>query len=877
MKIFLSIVALTAVVYPQSFFSNGIMHVMSSSHQDIGWEDTPAACAAYRDTAVIAPALELLKSNPRYCYSVEATLSLLEYLDKHPEDKDDIEKLIESGRLEWGASYTQPYESMYDGEALIRQMYLGRKLLMDIFPNSNPRVYWNADIPGRAMQMPQILAKSGIDYMLISRHGEGFFRWASPDGSSIVAWSPGHYYNASRKMLQELDGQLVLQDSQTIAETYRRYLAEWTPYYQRHNLPPIFGVLLSRDMLRPLNLDDFFIEWNEKVAPAWQLPKMSYSTLARFLDNVMAKEPDLKEIVGERPNLWLYIHGPTHHRALQAGRDAWRLLVAAEKFATIAALLADNWDDYPQDQFKKAWMDAIYPDHGWGGVNGHITDRIFREKFESARDAGVKMLNNALKIIAQKIKRNSSGIPLVVFNPLSWQRSEPVRCTLNVEGRAYPHLGTDLNYKVVNASGEPRAHQFVSSYSTDPLDEELCLTFIADDIPAIGYKTFYVVPMDSTDKKPPIVAAPENDFYRIELGRGGVKSIFDKQLGIELLRTDKFLGGELFSMQSVGEGAGEWTLIQMPTMEDFEKASDFSPCWNLVQVGPVYNAWEYTQRMNHVTVRQQLILYHAVKRIDFLADLSGWDGSLYREFRLAFPLNMEEYTIAYKVPMGVVEVGVNEIEGAAGKAASYIDFTQSNAEVHPREVQDWFHANNGEWGVTMSSSVAVFDWLDPTSHPVAYPILQPLLLSSRRSCNQKGNWYLQAGDHFFRFSLTSHPNDWRGDFQSSVGAAQPLAVLVDPPRKDAGYLPESYSFFSVDPSNVIISAIKKCEQSNDVILRLYEIEGVASSARVRSFVPTVGFELLNMIEQSLPPLSDGTDLQDMPLEAYSIKTWKIKK
>jgi alpha-mannosidase len=55
-----------------------------------------------------------------------------EYLKRHPEKYNEILKYTKEGRLEWGATYNQPYESMYDGEALIRQTDLGRKLLKKI-------------------------------------------------------------------------------------------------------------------------------------------------------------------------------------------------------------------------------------------------------------------------------------------------------------------------------------------------------------------------------------------------------------------------------------------------------------------------------------------------------------------------------------------------------------------------------------------------------------------------------------------------------------------------------------------------------------------------------------------------------------------------
>ena len=41
-------------------------------------------------------------------------------------------------------------------------------------------------------------------------------------------------------------------------------------------------------------------------------------------------------------------------------------------------------------------MAAIYPDHGWGGKEGQITDRLFRKKYEFARDKGKEMLDAAL-------------------------------------------------------------------------------------------------------------------------------------------------------------------------------------------------------------------------------------------------------------------------------------------------------------------------------------------------------------------------------------------------------------------------------------------------------------------------------------------------
>ena len=120
---------------------------------------------------------------------------LKEFISRHPDKKDEVAKLLQEGKISCGASFVQPYEEMYSGEALVRQFYVGKKWLKKEF-NYNARVYWNVDVPGKLLQMPQILKKSGVGYMVISRFQKGIYNWYSPDGSYVTTYSPGHYSEA---------------------------------------------------------------------------------------------------------------------------------------------------------------------------------------------------------------------------------------------------------------------------------------------------------------------------------------------------------------------------------------------------------------------------------------------------------------------------------------------------------------------------------------------------------------------------------------------------------------------------------------------------------------------------------------------------------
>lgn len=864
-----------------SYFAKGVIHLISSSHQDIAWENDPYWCAQMRDSMLITPALSLMDENPDICYSVEGMLSLLEYLERHPDRLHEIRQRTREGRLEWGATYNQPYESMYTGESLIRQVYLGRKQLKKMLAGCDSHIAYNPDVPGRALQMPQILAKAGIPYLFISRHQEGFYRWESPDGSGVYCYSPGHYMHMCWALLNFDRFNTTVKPVSERIEKIKEELNHWAPYYDKFRLAPHLPVVLSADMLPPVMMDTLIVQWNKEFPQT----TLKYSTMEQFMASIFNANPAVETIKGERPNLWAYIHGPTHHRAMSAGREAWRLLPSAETFSAIACLLKDDISGYPSERLNKAWANAIYPDHGWGGKDGHITDRLFLDKLTAARDTARKILNYSLEEISKKIKFKREGIPLIVFNPLSWVRSDPVICDVPVAGLCDRVNNAHINFTLTDQSGKAIPYQVVeSNEDIHGSGEFLHLLFTAKDVPSLGYKTFYCtqnqVFRDTFAVNETQNHILENRFYRIELGLGGIKQIFDKDLQKNLLNTEKFLGGEVFSLHSEGFGAGEFPQIQQPTMEGFEQLSTYRPAWICPESGPVRTVVETAQKMHNCTVRLRIALYHEIKRIDMECDLLGWNGTKNREFRLAFPLNMKQIKIAYHVPMGVVEVGRSEMQGAAGLSYTQpwgtVSYPVPASEIHPREVQDWFHATDGETGITITSGVAVFDWIDPAPNPAAYPILQPILLASRVSCHQEGNWYLQPGDHHFRFSFFSHKGDWRtAGRQWGSQASRPLIALAAVKSDSNPSLPPQNSFFYLNNYNIEITAIKKCDDEDAIVIRCVEMEGIDGSMDVHSAYAIDRVYRTNIIEEEGQEIPAGKNSFQAKVGHHAIETFNV--
>ncbi len=842
------------------------IHIISSSHQDIAWMNSPEACIEYRDTHCITPALEMMAKNPSYCFVMENMLNLMEYLERHPERRDEIYRFTREGRLEWGATFNQPYESLLSGEQLIRQTYFGRRWLKKNFPGCDARVYFNPDVPARSLQIQQILAKAGIPFMIISRYHKGFYRWASPDGSSVVAYSPGHYTNAS-SILSAGPAEAVraLEDS----------LAEWNAEYTKRRLSPEFPLLHSVDFSQPTDFGFLIKAWNSRrlSAEGSPLSRMAYSSARRFFEALVQPDADFKTVIGERPNLWLYIHGPTHHWAITAQREASVLLPAAEIFSTISALLEGSFKNYPAAELTEAWQAAIYPDHGWGGKEGQITDRLFRKKYDFARDEGRKKLQNALLSIASRVDTKSSrGIPVVVFNGLSWRRSDPVRIFLD---------DITLPWCVRDAAGQKMPSQIIDSPAR-PQAGKAWLEFIASDVPPLGYKTFYLSEAKefSPDPVTPIYPVDhyENEFYRIELAPGGINRIYDKELGRDILRTEKFLGFEIFTMRSIGNGAGEFGRVQQPTMEGFDKLSRCGAKWAFdpLESGPLKAVFRLKQKLDDCTVEEKISVFNTIKRIDCEVSILDWDGTPYREFRLAVPVKALRGNVAYEVPMGVVEVGRSEIPGTGGPAYGNLNYDELCAEIRPREVQNFLSAGGADFGVTLTTSVAVNDYLDPTPNAVDYPILQPVLLASRRSCHGEGNWYLQEGDHHYRFSLTSHRGGWRNGYKKGIQPNSPLFPVVNPGQAAEGPLAEEKSFFSVSAPNVLVSTIKKCENDDSVIVRLFDIEGKDATVNLAAFLPVAGAEFVNLIEEAGRAIPRQDQHLKTEIGHHAIETLKLR-
>lgn len=839
-----------------NYFKTGTVDIISSSHQDIAWMNTPDSCRMERIEKIIEPAMNMMKGNPDFRFGMEQTLNLMELVNHDPSYKNKAINTYQSGQFGWGATFNQPYEGMESSEQLVRQLYLGRKWMKDNFNGKiDALTAFNVDVPGRTPQFPQILHKAGVKNLFISRFKEGFYNWYSPDGSKIFTYSPGNYGWAVM-FYKYFDD-----DAATAMHKLHEVLKNWNEYYASRNIPPHYAVVISNDAAGPSFYQNVLKEWNEIVAASGlKIPALQYATADQFLNSVNVPEAKIDSIAGERPDLWLYIHGPAHYEAIKAKRAAAVHLPAAEMFNTIAGLLDNSFVAYPKKQFDTAWYKSIYPDHGWGGKNGDVTDSIFRSYLEDGDRIALQTLYPALNRIAAKINTRKEN-PFVVFNDLSWGRKALA---------VLPLKDTVAKYTVQDASGAIIPSQIIHTA------DSVSLAFVTNEVPAVGYGTYYLAKASDNVSRKNVAPsnAYENEYYKIEFGNGGIKKLYDKQLKQDLLNTTRFAGGDILDLGYDGLDAGEFTEITPANMKQFDKFSNHTSSWTITAEGPVLITFESRYEINGVDFIQRITVYNQLKKIDFEYEIPDWKGVKGRQLSFALPLNTNTASVTYDVPMGIATVNQTELQSRPGGWAWGGTYWQKPEEVHPRESQNFVTASADKFGLTLSSQLAAFDWIDPTLDAVSYPVLQAIMLTSQKSCHSEGPWYYQKGKHVFRFSISSHQPGWKNGFAFGIGNNHSLYTVPGILDKKTS-LPEQLSFFQSSSPYSLITAIKKADSGDDIILRAVNMDNQSIENTIHVFKDMKWLKKTSLIEDEREMVEIHGKEINIPLNKSAIETLKI--
>lgn len=882
-----------------TYFSDSCVYILSSSHNDIAFLDSPLATILFRNQNIIDQAILRMEEDPSFFHSMECVLYLKDYLILHPAMKERLGKVLANGQFGCGATFTQCYETSLSSEALIRQFYLGKRWLKNVFPEVDLRTVWNVDVPSRAKQSAQVMKQCGVDYLFISRMDAGFFHWYSPDGSRVSGYSTGHYHHNSLNQILNLtydvyekhDSEQAAKEIHGNLEQGRKDLAEYldgvAAFYQKRSIPPFSAFLSIRDYDYPLNLTSYMHTLKEGTS----LPTFAYSSAERFMDQAMQEldqEAHFNHYHGERPNLWVY-HQSTHARAFWYNRNGIRQLEEAERLAASALI---KGIPYPQDEIDCAWAELLYLDHGWGGANGHITDETYlqtsRRGFERAQTIHARIRDTLASLICIP----EDGSYLTLFNPTFQSKTDTVSCVID-----WRQLGS-VFFAVQDSQGTSIPYQIVEE--PEPYHMRILLPAV---VPALGHVRYRIVAGTASlvsnagthVTETESLIHIENQFYTLDISRGGITSLFDKELGKQLLPKESALAlFEIFVLDSCGNGSGEFSEIQQANniygVESrkywlgsgyTESTGKQNISWRIARNeglnqcdGDVATIIKGEARFPHFVLQQEFTVHHQVKKISVKVGIEAWDGTMYKEIRINVPYQSEGSSITYEIPLGILSVGEDEVDSAVGTQfyvndGKTVQYPTPCRKIHPREVQSWIGISHEAHSVFIGCpDTPSFDFDESRG------VVQPILLASRHSCLSTGNPYHQRGSHEYSFTLTSMQGDKTSCIQKNSGSGYPISATASYTCKKREGLPLQASALQVT-GPIEISTIKKAEDTDDLVMRVFEQYGKQSPFSVVLEGGISAYRKTDMLEYGGEFVSEKC-IEDI-VEPYTVQTYIMKR
>jgi hypothetical protein len=340
----------------------------------------------------------------------------------------------------------------------------------------------------------------------------------------------------------------------------------------------------------------------------------------------------------------------------QANRLAENALMGAETFAALAAYLGA---DYPDRALDKAWRQVLFNQHH-DGMAGPLCDRAYldamlgyREALELAAEVG-QNARDALAKAADTTVTPGGSIPLVVFNSLNWERTEPVQAQVIFRR---PVTG----FRLLDEKGEAVPFEVNRSEEEGGKIREAEIEFVAEEVPPVGYATYAVEPCD---EPPPTRsrlpgATIQNEFFRVTADPaqgGGITSLYDKLARRQLIDKSVGPGNELVALEEKpNRSEPAWELYTLgPKVFSREHAANVS-----AEAGPVSARLLVQGEMSErrletsFTRRHEIVLYRGVRRIYFRTALDHYRGE-HHLYVVTFPAKLRGAQPVFETRFGAL-------------------------------------------------------------------------------------------------------------------------------------------------------------------------------------------------------------------------------
>jgi alpha-mannosidase len=821
------------------------IRIVGNSHIDMAWLwPWTETVEVVRNT--FQSVLDLMREYPDFKFTMSSARTYEWMQEKYPALFQQIEQRVKEGRWEIiGGMWVEPDLNMPDGESLVRQILVGKQYFQKNF-GVDVKIGWNPDSFGYNYQLPQIYKKSGMDYFVTQKllwaheftvFPYKLFWWQAPDGSRLLTYFPHDYAGG-------IDAEPLATD-----------LSIW--------MPSIYGKTVPEkpEMMHLYGVGDhgggptrIMLDNAERLrAPDAVYPKLEFSFARDFFSDLEKKLPSMQVPTWNGELYFAYHRGvfTTQAETKRRIRRAEETVLNAEKFASLASLYGRP---YPQDGMELTWKNLLF-DHfhdimpGSGiAVNYLDAKRNLEDVDRAANDVTMGSLGE----IAAHVNTQGEGVPVMIFNPLSWARAEVTEVEAQLPAPA-------RQIAVVDSAGKPAEAQ---TLSIDPETHRVRFLLLSHT-PAFGYATYFVRAATAAPAVQAMLKASadtlENEFIRVKIDRqtGCMTSLFDKRSGTEALASaETDTGGSKTSicgnlLQTFVDKPKQWDAWNIDA--DFEKQHwdlDKADEVKLTESGPLRAVIQIKNHFQNSTFVRDVILYAGVPRVDVKMNAEWHEKHIL--LKVAFPLSAHSDKAAFEIPFGSVE--------------------RPTTRNTPAE-QAQFEVPAQRWA-DISDSTHGFSLLNDCKY--GYDAKGNVLRLSLLRSPEYPDPHADEGHHEFTYALYPHGGGWKDALTIRRGYELNYKLISLPLERHEGALATEHSFVQVQADNVIVTALKKAEDDNGLVLRFYEWAGKEGEVTIQLPPRAESAAETDLMEKPIARLAMQNHQVSVHTKPYEIKTIKVQ-
>lgn len=812
-----------------------IIYCVGHTHIDCAWLWT---LRVTEDKAVrsFSTVLELMKEYPEYVF-MSSQPQLYKYVKKNaPDVYEQIKERVKEGRWEPdGGMFVEADCNIASGEALVRQFVHGQRFFKEEFGVDN-EILWLPDVFGYSAALPQILQKCGIPYFMTTKISWNefnkmpydTFEWEGIDGSRVLThFVPTRDYNKAA-----VEGGTETEHF----TTYNGYInpsqmkGAWARYSQKY---------LNEEVLCSFGFGDGgggptkdMLENQRRLAKGLPgMPRTKMSTAKEFfhvLDKHVTDKKYLPTWVGE---LYLEYHRGTYTsmaRNKKFNRKAEFAYQNEEMYAMLDAQTAGG--AYPEKELHEGW-EVILRNQFHDILPGSSIKEVYddsKAEYEGIFAENKALTDATLTHIAAGVKAPKHS--LVVYNPNS--------------AAAYDLV----TFTVPEGMGEPAVYDGETKLAVQKTADGTYV-FFAAGVPGKGYKT-YIVKEEAADTTPSMEVSTEvmeNEYFKVEYNeKGQFAKIYDKKADRDILKPGK-AGNVIVSYEDRPHNYDAWDVNNYYTEKSWD--IDQVSAMEVVENGPVRACVKVERKYLDSTITQFIYLYHDIPRIDIKNVIDWKEHQIF--VKDYFPIDVHTNEATFDIQYGNVKRDTHD--------NTSWDFAKFEVCHHK-----WMDVSEDGYGVSMLNDCKY-------GVGVRNGVIGMSMLKSAIHPNPEADKEL----HEFTYSIYPHQGGWReaGTVKQAYQINNPLTYSWK--ENEGGTLAPEYSLVSSDQDNAVIEVVKKAEDSDAVIVRLYECYNRRTPVTLIFGKELTSVVECNMMEEGADPVEFTGNKVTFEMKPYEIKTLKV--